>query len=58
MSIIDDLNEKKHALRVMIDDLEESPDEVKDKLLKNDDTYKKVTILRLDIEEITGKLGV
>ncbi len=58
MSDIEDLAEKKHALQIMIDDLEESPDEVKAKLLKNDDAYEKVTILRLDIEEITGKHSV
>ncbi|MCP4583903.1 MAG: pyridoxamine 5'-phosphate oxidase family protein [candidate division Zixibacteria bacterium] len=58
MSIIEDLAEKKQALQIMIDDLEESPKEVEAKLLKNDDTYEKVTILRLDIEELSGKLGV
>ena len=58
MSIIESLREKKYALDLMIDQLEESPDEVKKKLLKNDDTYKTVSILRLDIEEITGKQGV
>jgi nitroimidazol reductase NimA-like FMN-containing flavoprotein (pyridoxamine 5'-phosphate oxidase superfamily) len=57
MSIIDDLEEKKHGLNILIDHLEEEPDEVRKKLLKEDSRYEKMqmAILRLDIEEMTGK---
>lgn len=57
MSIIDDLEEKKHGLNILIDHLEEEPDEVRKKLLKEDSRYEKMqmAILRLDIDELTGK---
>jgi nitroimidazol reductase NimA-like FMN-containing flavoprotein (pyridoxamine 5'-phosphate oxidase superfamily) len=57
MSIIDDLEEKKHGLNILIDHLEEEPDEVRKKLLQEDSRYEKMqmAILRLDIDELTGK---
>ncbi len=58
IAIVDNLDEKKHGLNIMIDHLEKSPTEAKKKFLKNDSTYDTVTILRLDIEEITGKQGI
>jgi len=58
ISVVADLDEKKHGLDIMIDHLERSPSETKKKFLKNDSTYDTVTILRLDIEDITGKQGV
>ena len=57
MQVVEDLNEKKHALTTMIDHLEEAPEPVKARLLKNDSVYEGVGILRLDINEITGKKG-
>jgi len=59
MSIIDDLEEKKYGLNILLNHLEEQPDEVKRKLLKEDSRYEKMqmAILRLDIEEMTGKEG-
>jgi len=58
MAIVDNLDEKKHGLNVLINHLEKSPAETKKKFLKNDSTYDTATILRLDIEEITGKQDV
>lgn len=57
MYVVEDLEEKKHALVTMIDHLEETPEPVKMRLLKNDNIYDGVGILRLDIGEITGKKG-
>ncbi|HYE81785.1 MAG TPA: pyridoxamine 5'-phosphate oxidase family protein [Clostridia bacterium] len=57
MYVVDKLEEKKHALVTMIDQLEEMPEPVKARLLKNDGVYEGVGILRLDISEITGKKG-
>jgi len=58
IAIIDNLDEKKHGLNVLIDHLEKAPDEAKKKFLKNDSTYDTVTVLRFDIEGITGKQGL
>jgi len=59
MSVIDDLEEKKYGLNILLNHLEEQPDEVKKKLLKEDSRYEKMqmAILRLDMEEMTGKEG-
>ncbi len=55
MHIIDDLDEKKHGINILLNHLEDNPDEVKSRSLKSDDVYKDVGILKLDITEITGK---
>ncbi len=55
LKIIDDLTEKKHGLTVLLNHLEEHPDPIREKVLKNDDSYVNVCIMRCDIEEITGK---
>ena len=52
---IHDLAEKKHAINVLLEHLEDEPDIVREKSLKSDDDYKEVGILRLDITEMTGK---
>jgi hypothetical protein len=57
MHLVKDLDEKKHALEVLLDHQEENPDQVREKSLKSDEAYVKVGILRLDITEMTGKQG-
>ena len=57
MHIIKDLQEKKHALNILVNHLEDDPDIVKERSLKSDDVYEDVGILRLDITEMTGKQG-
>lgn len=57
MSIVESLEEKKHALDVMITHLEEKSDAVKARILKNDKVYEGVGILKLEIGEMTGKSG-
>jgi len=55
MSVIEDLNDKKHGMNVLLHHLEENPDPLKKRLLKDDDAYRKVGMLKLEIQEITGK---
>jgi len=57
MYVVEDLQEKKRAIDVLLDHLEDDPDRVREKSLKSDDVYQKVGILRLDIDEMTGKQG-
>ncbi len=52
---IKELSEKKHAIDVLLNHLEDDPAKYKEKSLKSDDAYQDVGILRLDITEITGK---
>ena len=57
MHLVEDLKEKKRAIDVLLDHLEEQPDQIRQKSLKSDDVYREVGILRLDINEMTGKQG-
>jgi nitroimidazol reductase NimA-like FMN-containing flavoprotein (pyridoxamine 5'-phosphate oxidase superfamily) len=56
--VVEDLQEKKHALDVMVNHLEDEPEKIKQRSLKSDEVYRQVGILRLDIEEIIGKQGL
>ena len=53
--LVENLDEKKHALKVLIDHHEENPDDARARFLKDDKTYAKCHILRLDIEKIAAK---
>ena len=57
MTIITDAEEKRHALAVMIDHLEDDPDAVKERLLKKEGVTDGVGILKLNIETVSGKKG-
>jgi uncharacterized protein len=50
-----DLEEKRHGLEIMFGQLEKNPDLIRERLLKRENPYDRVTILRLDIESMTGK---
>lgn len=57
MQIVNDLEEKKYGMNILLQHLEEKESVVKAKLLKSNDYYTKMNILRLDIKQITGKAG-
>jgi hypothetical protein len=57
MKIVDDLDEKKHGMHILLEHLEKEPEVIKEKLLKSDAFYSKMAILRLDISQIHGKAG-
>ncbi len=57
IEIVTDLNEKKHGMTVLLNHLENQPIIIKEKLLKSDDLYSKMVILRLNITQIHGKAG-
>jgi nitroimidazol reductase NimA-like FMN-containing flavoprotein (pyridoxamine 5'-phosphate oxidase superfamily) len=57
MQIVNDLDEKKHGMSILLHHLENKDSIVKEKLIKSDDFYSKMEILRLDIEQIHGKVG-
>jgi nitroimidazol reductase NimA-like FMN-containing flavoprotein (pyridoxamine 5'-phosphate oxidase superfamily) len=57
MHIIGDMEEKKHAIDVLLNHQEDDSDKVREESLKSDEAYDKVGILRLDILEMTGKQG-
>jgi nitroimidazol reductase NimA-like FMN-containing flavoprotein (pyridoxamine 5'-phosphate oxidase superfamily) len=55
MHAVEDLQEKKRAIDVMLNHLEDDPERIREKSLKSDEVYQEVGILRLDIDEMTGK---
>ena len=57
MSVVEDLQEKKRGIDVLLNHLEDEPDQVRERSLKSDEAYEELGILRLDVEEITGKQG-
>jgi uncharacterized protein len=57
LSVLADLEEKKHGLDVLLNHLEENPAPIKSRNIKNDESYNKVNILRLQILNIIGKEG-
>ncbi|MFC2167944.1 pyridoxamine 5'-phosphate oxidase family protein [Acidobacteriota bacterium] len=57
LSVVQELEEKKFGMEILFRHLETNPDPIRERNLKTDRDYSKVKILRLDIEEITGKQG-
>ncbi len=55
MYVVEGLQEKKLAIDVLLNHLENDPDRIREKSLKSDEVYEEVGILRLDIDEMTGK---
>lgn len=55
MVIIENLEEKKYGFDILLNQLEEDPNIIKNKYLKKDETYENSGMLRLDITDITGK---
>jgi uncharacterized protein len=55
MSLVRELDEKKHAVEVLLNSLEPDPEVIKKRSPISDPSYDKVGILRFDIREMTGK---
>lgn len=55
MKIIEDLDEKKHGLQILLNHLEKDPKPIFKRNIKNDLSYNSVTILKLEMESIIGK---
>lgn len=57
ISIVEGLAEKKHGLDVLLNHLEERPEPIRKRNFQSDESYGKVCVLRLDIQEISAKGG-
>jgi nitroimidazol reductase NimA-like FMN-containing flavoprotein (pyridoxamine 5'-phosphate oxidase superfamily) len=55
---IDDYNEKKTALTIMINQLENNPEDILEEQLGRESSINKVTIGRIDIEDLSGKVNL
>ncbi len=52
---VETLDEKKHGLNVLLNHLEPNPKPILERNIQDDSSYQKVTILRFEIESISGK---
>jgi len=57
LRIVTDLDEKKHGMDILLNHLENNSTVIQDKLLKSDDYYSKMEVLKLEITQIHGKAG-
>jgi len=57
MTILDQMDEKKHGMQVLLNHLENKQEVKAEKLLKSEGYYSKMEVLRLDIVQIHGKTG-
>ena len=57
MHLVKEIEEKEKGLRILMNHLEQNPKPIYERNIKGPDSYQKVTILRLQIERITGKKG-
>jgi uncharacterized protein len=57
MSVITNLDEQKHAMDILLNHLEENPEPIKARNLKNDEMFSRFALLKLEITDITGKSG-
>ncbi len=55
MTIVENLEEKKHAFDTMLKHLEDNPSKLKKRFFKSEESYKNTCLLKLDISLITGK---
>jgi Predicted flavin-nucleotide-binding protein len=57
ITFLEDIEDKKRGMEVILNHLEENPAAIKEKALKNEEMYNNIAILRLDIKSLTGKKG-
>ena len=58
IEVVEDLDEKKHAFQVLLDHQEKEPDPITARNFPDDAAYGKVGVLKMTIEEMTGKQGL
>jgi uncharacterized protein len=57
MSVVNETEEKKHGMEVLINHLESSPSAVNKFLIKSEEAFSRMEVLKLRITQIHGKAG-
>ena len=57
MQIVSDTEEKKHGMKTLLNHLEEKESVIKGYILKSEDSYSRMEVLKLKITQIHGKAG-
>ncbi len=55
LTIVENLDEKKHAFDTMLNHLEDNPSKLKKRFFKSEESYNNTCLLKLEISLITGK---
>ncbi|MBN2853351.1 MAG: pyridoxamine 5'-phosphate oxidase family protein [Clostridia bacterium] len=55
ISVVEELEEKKHGMEIMLNHLEEEPSVTRELHLKNEEAYESFSILKIVIKVISGK---
>jgi len=58
IEVVEDIDEKKHGLQVLLDHQEKNPGPIKARTLPDDAAYGSVGVLKMTIDEMTGKQGL
>ncbi len=58
MTAVDDADEKKHAFEILFNHLEDEPEKMKARFIKDGESYAGVCVLRLDAEKIDCKSNI
>ena len=58
IEVVEDLDEKKHGLEVLLEHQEKEPDPIRKRTLPDDAAYDRVGVLKMQVEEMTGKQGL
>ena len=57
IEMVDDVEDKKHGISLILNHLEANPTAISKKVLQNDQVYEKICVLRMTVEDISGKAG-
>ena len=57
ISVVTGLEEKKHGMKILLHQLENNPEVIQEKVLKSDNYYSNMEVLRIDIKQIHAKAG-
>jgi len=55
MSVVTELSEKQHGMNILLEHLEQYPEEIRKRTLSGEEVYQQVSVLRMDITQICGK---
>lgn len=57
MHIVNDIDQKKHGMQILLSHLEKEDSVIREKMIKSDSFYSKMNILKLEITQIHAKAG-
>lgn len=56
MTVVESIEEKRHGMRILLNHLEPDPEVQADKVIKSEEAFQRMEVLRLEIKTIRGKV--